>query len=83
MEILPWIVALLVGIALGALLMSLFVKGRHGAELATAQERVRLLEAQTMEATAQVRDMQQTLSAAMQEQAATSARAESRIKGRD
>lgn len=80
MEILPWIVALLVGIALGALLMSLFVKSRHGAELATAQERVRLLEAQTMEATAQVRDMQQTLSAAMQEQAATSARAEEQRK---
>ena len=83
MEILPWLAALLVGIAFGALMMSLLARGRHGAEQAASQERVRSLEAQHAQAASRAQQLQDELSAARQELAATTARADEQRKNAD
>lgn len=83
MDILPWLVSLLVGIALGALLMSLLAKGRHGAEQAAAQERVRSLEEQHARVSSRAQQLQDELSTVRQELAATTARADEQRKSID
>jgi DNA recombination protein RmuC len=83
MEILPWLAALLVGVALGALLMSLLAKGRYGAQQAAAQERVRSLEDQHAQAVRRAQQSQEELSVALQELAATNARSEEQRKNAD
>jgi DNA recombination protein RmuC len=83
MEILPWLAVLLVGVIIGALIMSLFAKGRHGAEQAAAQERVRSLEEQHAEATRRAQQLQDELSETRQQLAAISARADEQRKHAD
>ncbi len=83
MEILPWLAALIVGVAFGALLMSLLAKGRHGAEQAASQERLRSLEELHAQAARRAQQLQDELSVAREELAATGARAEEQRKHAD
>ncbi len=79
MDMLPWLAALLVGVVLGALIMSLLARGTQAA----AQERVRLLEEQQAQSAQRAQALQEALSSAQRELAAASARAEEQQKNAD
>ncbi len=68
--VLPW----LVGLAIGLLLMAVWMKGRYSAEQAVAQERLRALEAQLDQASELANHLQTQLSAVQRELAAETAR---------
>jgi len=68
--VLPW----LVGLAIGLLLMAVWMKGRYSAEQAVAQERLRALEAQLVQASELANHLQTQLSAAQRELAAETVR---------
>jgi DNA recombination protein RmuC len=68
--VLPW----LVGLAIGLLLMAVWMKGRYSAEQAVAQERLRALEAQLDQASELANHLQTQLSAVQRELAAEAAR---------
>ena len=68
--VLPW----LVGLAIGLLLMAVWMRGRYSAEQAVAQERLRALETQLVQATELANNLQAQLSAVQRELAAETAR---------
>lgn len=82
MDILSALVALLAGLAIGALGMTLLARGRH-AELATAQERLRLTEAQYALAIQQNESLRGQLSELQRELATVATRLEEERKQAD
>ncbi len=82
MDILSALIALIAGLALGALLMTVLARGRH-AELATAQERLRLTEAQHAQAAQQNEALREQLSLLQRELAMVSTRLEEERKQAD
>lgn len=64
----------LVGLAIGLLLMAVWMKGRYSAEQAVAQERLRALEAQLVQASELANQLQTQLTAVQRELAAETAR---------
>ncbi len=68
------VLAWLVGLAIGFLLMAVWMKGRYSAEQAVAQERLRALEAQLVQASELANTLQAQLSSVQRELAAETAR---------
>jgi hypothetical protein len=68
--VLPW----LVGLAIGLLLMAVWMRGRYSAEQAVAQERLRALEVQLLQASELANNLQAELSSVQRELAAETAR---------
>ena len=68
------VLACLVGLAIGFLLMAVWMKGRYSAEQAVAQERLRALEAQLVQASELANTLQAQLSSVQRELAAETAR---------
>ena len=68
------VLACLVGLAIGLLLMALWMKGRYSAEQAVAQERLRALETQLVQASELANNLQAQLSSVQRELAAETAR---------
>ena len=68
------VLACLVGLAIGLLLMAVWMRGRYSAEQAVAQERLRALELQLVQASELANHLQTQLSAVQRELAAETAR---------
>ncbi len=82
MDILSALIALVAGLALGALLMAVLARGRH-AELATAQERLRLTESQHAQSAQQNEALREQLSSLERELATVATRLEEERKQAD